>query len=125
MHSFFLVRVLLVVSALECAAALVSACSKAVELDRDSRGWGQGWGGMTRYLCLLTVVHTAIFAATAPALSKAPTAAMAKTCRERAINAFPRIGPGIYGNAAAQREYFRNCVSEMQREQKPSGQPSR
>jgi hypothetical protein len=80
---------------------------------------------MTKALSLFAVVHIAVLAAAVPALSEPPTAEMAKTCRERAINAFPPISPGIYGNAAAQRQYFRNCVSEMQREQKKPRQPSR
>jgi hypothetical protein len=68
------------------------------------------------------MAHAAILAATAPALSKPPTAAVAKTCRERAITAFPRASTGVYGHAAAQREYFQNCVLQMQQEQK---KPSR
>jgi hypothetical protein len=76
---------------------------------------------MTKSLYLFAAVHTAILAAAAPALSKAPTAAIAKACREREIKAFPRISPGVYGNAAAQREYFRNCLSEMQREEEEPG----
>jgi hypothetical protein len=77
---------------------------------------------MTKVLCLLAVVHTAILAATAPALSEPPTAAMAKTCRERAIKAFPTHTAGAEkGNAAAQRVYFKNCISEMQRQENSSG----
>jgi hypothetical protein len=74
---------------------------------------------------VFTVVEGLTLVAAASAFSEAPTAAMAKECRERQIKAFPRNSPGVYGSAAAQREYFRNCISKMQREQKQSGQPSR
>jgi hypothetical protein len=76
---------------------------------------------MTKSLCLFAAVHTAILAAAAPVLSKVPTAAIAKACREREIKAFPRVSPGIYGHATAQREYFQNCLSEMQREREEPG----
>ena len=72
----------------------------------------------TKALYLFAVVNAMTLAATASALSEPPTAAIAKECRERAINAFPRTPPGsAHGYATAQREYFRTCVSRMQRGQ--------
>jgi len=80
---------------------------------------------MTKALRLLAVVHTALFVATTPASSQAPTAAMAKTCREKALKEFPTSKAGAaHGNAAAQRDLFESCISQMMREQKQRSPPA-
>jgi hypothetical protein len=51
-------------------------------------------------------------ASVTPAL--APTSDVAKACRLRAIEAHPTQPAGsAHGSAQAQREYFRNCLSQM------------
>jgi len=53
-----------------------------------------------------------------PALAKPPTAEMARTCRQQALDAHPtpRVGT-MDGVATAQREFFRDCVARKQEEQ--------
>jgi hypothetical protein len=71
-------------------------------------------------------VVTLNLAAPVSASSEPPTAAMAKECRDKAVSSYPTSTAGAkHGNAAAQRELFKKCVSEMQQEQKKSGRPAR
>ena len=51
-------------------------------------------------------------------LAAPPTEAMARICRQKALEAYPtpRIGT-MHGVATAQREFFRDCVAKMQEEQ--------
>jgi Transglycosylase SLT domain len=52
-------------------------------------------------------------------LAAAPSAEIAKLCRQRAIKAHPTQPPGSkQGHAQAQRDSFRDCVATMQRDKK-------
>jgi hypothetical protein len=67
--------------------------------------------------CLLMCAAAALIVW--PALAAPPTEAMARICRQQALEAYPtpRIGT-MHGVATAQREYFRDCVAKMQEEQR-------
>jgi Protein of unknown function (DUF1236) len=69
-------------------------------------------------LPLLAVLFCALtLAGTAPALTAVETAQGAKMCRQLAIEAHPTQIPGVaQGTAQAQREYFRDCVAQMQQQ---------
>jgi len=90
------------------------------------RPWlGQGdvyEDSLTLYMFVL--VHAMVLAGTASALSEAPPPRRRKRT-EKANQGISTDQPRRLGNAAAQREYFRNCGSEMQRAQKESGEPTR
>ena len=71
---------------------------------------------MKRITCMLMCAVAVAMAA--PALAATPTADMARICRQQALEAYPtpRIGT-MHGVATAQREFFRDCVAQMQEEQ--------
>lgn len=52
-----------------------------------------------------------------PVLAAGPSAAIARVCRQQALDAHPtpRIGT-MNGVATAQREYFRDCIAKMREE---------
>ena len=42
------------------------------------------------------------------------TAELAKTCRDKALKAYPRLPPGTKtGNAKAQQDYYRDCLAKQ------------
>ena len=48
-----------------------------------------------------------------PKPAGAITAELAKTCREKALKAYPRLPPGTKnGNGKAQQDYWRDCVAK-------------
>jgi Protein of unknown function (DUF1236) len=56
-------------------------------------------------------------AGAAPALTAVDRAQGARMCRQLAIEAYPTQIPGVaHGTAQAQREYFRDCVAQIQQE---------
>jgi len=60
----------------------------------------------TGAVVLATYVHAGL------AIS-APTAELAKKCREMMIKAYPPLPPGSKsGNAQQQQEYFRTCIAQ-------------
>ncbi len=52
-----------------------------------------------------------------PAWSAAPSAQLARACREKAIKAHPtQLAGSAQGSGQAQRNYFQNCISRKQSE---------
>jgi hypothetical protein len=66
----------------------------------------------------LTLLCAAALTMVEPALA-APSAQIAKICREKAIAAHPtpKVGSS-QGAATQQRDYFRECVAKMEQEKK-------
>ena len=65
----------------------------------------------TRY-CFVGLLALGI-AVVACAPADAITAELAKTCREKALKAYPRLPPGTKnGNAKAQQDYYRDCIAK-------------
>ena len=77
---------------------------------------------LTTFAALLVAAQAASVAAQA----QAPSAALAKKCRELAVKAHPPATAGTRtGSAAAEREYFAACVQkggQMDKDSAGSGQ---
>jgi hypothetical protein len=65
---------------------------------------------LTSFVAVLVVAHILIFSAASPAVSL--SVELAKKCREMAVKAHPMTLPGTKPYAAAEREFFRVCVSK-------------
>jgi hypothetical protein len=58
------------------------------------------------------VLGAVLFATVGPA-NPAPTAEMAKKCRQMMVKAYPPLPPGSkQGDAQQQQEYFRRCLAQ-------------
>ena len=64
---------------------------------------------------LLALTCAATLPVVTPAWSAAPSAQIARACREQAIKAHPtHVAGAARGSAAAQRAYFKDCIAQLQ-----------
>jgi hypothetical protein len=65
---------------------------------------------LTSFVAVIVLAHVLILPAASPAV--AISVDLAKKCRDMAIKAHPMTLPGTTPFAAAEREFFRACVSK-------------
>ena len=64
---------------------------------------------------LLALTCIATLPDVTPAWSAAPSAQIARACREQSIKAHPtQVAGAARGSAAAQRAYFKDCMAQQQ-----------
>jgi hypothetical protein len=65
---------------------------------------------LTGLAAVLVCIHISLLSAVSPAA--AITAELANKCRDMAIKAHPFVQPGTHPYAAAEREFFTQCVAK-------------